>query len=550
MKFFGLRGLSIRWKLQISFFLVTMITIVVNRLVGYGELEHLISIAKEHGVEEALITDLDARLSAYVTDSFWQSGIEFVILFIIISILANRFVSPIKSLCRALEGIERGDLTHAVENKSSDEIGILERSFNGMLSNLTEIIRNIDGNSKKMAQSAYQVATISNEIAGVSKAEHSRSEEVTEATEQLRNISDSVNSLADDVSLRAEKTEQCAQEGIQTVQINISHMDNTVDEVNNASKEIGSLKESANQIHEILGTITEIADQTNLLALNAAIEAARAGEMGRGFAVVADEVRGLAFRTTASTSEINKIINDLSTHVERVSGAMHHVVEGVHTSQEKAKETSAVIERMVSEVTETAQVNHKIAQVSKEQLEQFGSLKESLDRLFDTFQESSIKVETTATIGDDLHRVSESMGQVLSKFTYERDENFVADAHEKRNSPRVEAHLRVRVIQNSVAHESICRDFSMTGMQLRFKEYLDENLPIFLDIYLPYDNLEQYTNQKPVRIQATIAWQRESDKEVACGVMYKELRPAQRSHIKKCFTYYNKNPEFVDAAQG
>lgn len=54
MKFLGLRGLSIRWKLQISFFLVTMITIVVNRLVGYGELDHLISIAKEHGVEEVV----------------------------------------------------------------------------------------------------------------------------------------------------------------------------------------------------------------------------------------------------------------------------------------------------------------------------------------------------------------------------------------------------------------------------------------------------------------------------------------------------------------
>lgn len=550
MKFLGLRGLSIRWKLQISFFLVTMITIVVNRLVGYGELEHLISIAKEHGVEEVLITDLDARLSAYVTDSFWQSGIEFVILFIIIAILANRFVTPIKSLCRALEGIEKGDLTHAVENKSSDEIGILERSFNGMLSNLTEIIRNIDGNSKKMAQSAYQVATISHEIAGVSKAEHSRSEEVTNATEQLRSISDSVNALAEDVNLRAEKTEQSAHEGIQTVQINISHMENTVEEVNKASNEIDNLKESANQIHEILGTITEIADQTNLLALNAAIEAARAGEMGRGFAVVADEVRGLASRTTASTSEINKIINDLSTHVERVSGAMIQVVDGVHTSQEKAKETSAVIERMVGEVTETVQVNHKIADVSKEQLEQFGSLQASLDNLFDTFKESSVKVETTATIGDDLHRVSESMSQVLSKFTYEHDENFVADENEQRDSPRIDAHLRVRVVQNAKESESICRDFSMTGMQLRFNEYLDDKLPAFLDVYLPYDNLDDYTSQKPVRIQAAIAWQRESGKEIACGVKFNELRPAQAKHIKKCFAYYNKNPEFVREAQG
>ncbi len=537
-------GLSIRWKLQISFFLVTMITIVVNRMVGYGEMEHLIDIAKGHGVDGALISDLDARLSAYITDSFWQSGIEFVILFAIIAVLAKRFVAPIKSLCIALEGIEKGDLSRAVENKSHDEIGILERSFNGMLTNLTKIIRNIDDNSKQMAQSAYQVATISHEIADVSKAEHSRSEEVASATEQLRSISDSVHTLAEDVSQKAKKTEACAQEGIQSVQSNIAQMENTVDEVNKASGEIESLKASADQIHEILGTISEIAEQTNLLALNAAIEAARAGETGRGFAVVADEVRSLAARTAASTDEINKIINALSSNVEGVSGAMQGVVCSVHVSQEKTKDISSVIERMANEVSETAEVNHRISDVSNEQLGKFRFLSSSLDRLFETFGESSAKVETTATIGDDLYRVSESMNKVLSGFVYQRDNALEVRENEKRMAPRVDAHLRVHVDHDGQAYETICRDLSMTGMQLRFNQALDEQMPLNLKIYLPYENLDEYARQIPVSIQAEIAWQRQSGDDYLCGVKFVDLNDNQSKQLTHCFSFFNKNPEY------
>ncbi|MEK7323308.1 MAG: methyl-accepting chemotaxis protein, partial [Pseudomonadota bacterium] len=485
-------ALSIQWKLQFGFFLVTMITIVVNRWVGYGELEKLIGIAHVNGASAAMIQQLDQRLNAYVAASVWQSGIEFIILFFVISLLAKLFSRPIKNLCRALEGIEQGDLTRVVENHSLDEIGILEHSFNAMLSNLTNIIRNIDDNSKQMAQSAYQVATISHEIAKVSKNEHSRSEEVSSATEQMRNISAAVRQLAEEANSRSVETEKCARAGINTVHRNISEMAVTVNEVDRAAHEMNQLKDASQQIFNILTTIRTIAEQTNLLALNAAIEAARAGEAGRGFAVVADEVRGLAVRTTESTGQISAIIDDLNHRVERVSSAMAGVVNRVNASQEIARATSQAIEGVVQEVVQTAQANQKISSVSVEQMEQFQLLRSSLDRLFETFKESSTKVETTASIGDDLYKVSESMSGLLSQFVYERHAAVEAANHEKRRTPRIERHLRVRVAQQDVLRESICKDMSMTGMQLRLKERLQDGMPLRLDIFLPYDKLSEY----------------------------------------------------------
>src|SRR3569623_2122436 len=122
-------ALSIQWKLQFGFFLVTMITIVVNRLEGYNEQKKLNEIARSSGVAAPVTQQQDARLAYYVVASLWQSGLEFVILFFVISLLAKLFSRPIKILVRALAGIEKGDLTHAVEYRSLDEFGILEGCF-------------------------------------------------------------------------------------------------------------------------------------------------------------------------------------------------------------------------------------------------------------------------------------------------------------------------------------------------------------------------------------------------------------------------------------
>ncbi len=537
-------ALGIQGKLQLGFFVVTMVTIIVNRWEGYGELKELIEIAHRHGVSGTVLAELNRRLGAYVTASVWQSAMEFLILFLVISMLAKLFTRPIKNLCNALAGIEKGDLTRAVESHSLDEIGILERSFNAMLSNLTSVIRNIDDNGRQMAQSAYQVATISHEIAKVTKHEQSRSDEVNAATTQLQDISASVEKIADEANDYARQTEKCAQDGLVSVQRNIQEMDNTVGEVNRAAQEMTELKDAAQQIYNIIGTISTIAEQTNLLALNAAIEAARAGEAGRGFAVVADEVRGLAIRTTDSTGEISAIINELKVRMEKAAATMASVVNRVNGSQETARDTSQVIGQIAREITISVDANNRISTVSRTQMENIVSLQKSLDLLFDTFHENSAKVETTATIGDDLYRVSESLKELLSQFTFEHDEAAESSPVNMRANPRLERHLRVHVEQGGQSYESICRDFSMTGIQLRTKEPMDTKTQLSLSVFLPYDNLSDYGQQEPLRLKGKIVRQNPDGNGYASGVKFDALDAAQRQRLQACFHYFNKQPEY------
>jgi methyl-accepting chemotaxis protein len=540
------KALSIRWKLQIGFFMVTMITTVYNRMLASHELGQMVELARKGGVDQQVISQLEANHSAYIFNSFWESGLEFMLQFILIGFVASMFVKPIKALCVALKEVEKGDLTREVEHLSRDEIGTLEESFNDVLAKLNHIMREVDESGKEMEQSAFQIAKISHEIAEVGRKEQSRSDEVNTATRQLHEISESVQVRASEATVRARETAARANEGIDIVHKNISEMEGTVQEVNQAAGKIAELEKSAAQIHAIITTIQAIAEQTNLLALNAAIEAARAGEQGRGFAVVADEVRKLAERTTTSAGEISRIVGQLGGKVHEVTASMNVVVGKVHDNQKLAGETATVIERISADVAETASANTGISEASGGQIRNVDILQKTLEELFSTLHESSDKVETTAIIGDGLHKVTGKMNQLMAGFTFNHSQSILAEQHEKRTAPRASNRLLVRVEQGDLAMECCSLDFSMSGIRLQMNKKLDRTNPIMMELYLPQDDLAQYRTQKPVRVPGKISWQRVEDDKYVCGVAYENVTGEVERGLRECFKYYNKQPEFGD----
>ena len=544
-------ALSIRWKLQFGFFAVTMITTIFNRMLASNELGKMVHIAQSNNVDAKVVEQLQANHNAYIFNSFWESGLEFAIQFMVIGFVASMFVRPIKALCDALKAIEQGDMTKGVKITSYDEIGVLERSFNGMLNVLNNLLGNVSERGKEMGQSAYQIATISREIAEVSKHENQRSDEVNSVTEELNNISQSVQQLAQDAAERAYQTEEHAKQGMDKVQSNISMMEQTGQDVDQASNEIAELEAAADEIHKIIGTINTIAEQTNLLSLNAAIEAARAGEQGRGFAVVADEVRSLSKNTSSSVSEISTIIDTLNNKVAQVTTTMSSVVARVKSTQEQAHETSDVIEMMAAEASESAMAGNKITHASQEQGQQLVALKETLNSLFETLGESSSKVETTAAIGDDLFGVTEKMKKLLAGFSFNYEETIEQQQHEQRQHPRAQHSLLAKIKKGHLQMEGITSDLSLSGMQLRVPDKLDELDNVHMKMFLPYTDIHQYEKQIPMTFTGKVAWSKEDEKhgrqQYIYGVEFTNINEQQQQHIKQAFEFFSKNAEFKQA---
>lgn len=215
------------------------------------------------------------------------------------------------------------------------------------------------------------------------------SQRTQEQSENLDNVESSMDQMNDIIKKNEDNTKKANQMSISAHEI----ADNGKKIVDQTVDAISVIKNSNLKIADIMGFIEEIAFQTNLLALNAAVEAARAGEHGRGFAVVANEVKMLANRSSKSSIEIKKLIND---NIETVS-------EGARLS---GMSGSALVE-IVEAINGVKNIVTEISNASKEQssaIKQVSKDLQEMDKM--TRQNASTTEQVTAAseaMGEDAH---------------------------------------------------------------------------------------------------------------------------------------------------
>jgi methyl-accepting chemotaxis protein len=344
----------------------------------------------EKGVEE---TDRIATSGAQsmVTSANVMTGGMFaaVVVGVILAVLITRgIVGPLVRGVDFARQVAGGNLNARIEAEGTDEVGMLARALQEMVSRLREIVIGVQNAGANVSDGSQQISSSAQEMSqGASEQAASAEEAAASVEEMAANIRQNADNAAETEKI-ARKSAEDARESGQAVSDTVSAM---------------------REIAEKISIVEEIARQTDLLALNAAIEAARAGDMGRGFAVVAAEVRKLAERSQTAAGEIGKLSGSSVAVAERAGEMLTHLVPDIQKTAELVQEISAA----------SAEQNRGADQITL-----------AIGQLDQVIQQNASAAEEMASTSEELASQAEQLRLAIGFFKVEGNEHRLGGKYE------------------------------------------------------------------------------------------------------------------------
>ncbi|WP_138753909.1 methyl-accepting chemotaxis protein [Paenibacillus sinopodophylli] len=371
-----------------------------------------------------------------------------LLLSIAVGVIISRLVTkPIVQLTGLFKKLSSGDLTVTASGRYSGEFKELADSFNTMAERNKDLIssmngsiavlhnstRELDQTSSRTSVSIMETSTTTSEIA---KAMESQANDTESIVNKFMDVGDKIASATSKSHRIKEKADaitdifEANHEVIETlVAINVRNEE----EVRKISEITRQLAESSSGIGRMTDAIAEIANQTKLLALNASIEAARAGEHGRGFAVVASEIRKLAEQTSIQSQDINAIVGQTISHVEKNNQSVH-IIEGItvqhNDSVGQTKQSfdlvSGHVQNIIEQVRAMVEELHEIENDKNDVLDAAQNLSASgeevsasVEEVTATVQEQAAMVQQLAEMVTTIDRLTQDLASASAQFKTE-----------------------------------------------------------------------------------------------------------------------------------
>ncbi|SQG00283.1 histidine kinase, HAMP region: chemotaxis sensory transducer [Paucimonas lemoignei] len=330
--------------------------------------------------------------------------------------LSVSIIRPVRQALQIASTIADGNLSSQAIPEGKDETAQLLQMLGRMRSNLHGTIEQIYAAANQLSQSVQEMSSITESGAENLRLQNTEIEQAAVAVNQMSQAAMEVASNASNTATESQASNAAAAKGQLRLAETIGSIKELTGNVLDTSHQAEGLAERTLSISKILDVIRAIANQTNLLALNAAIEAARAGEAGRGFAVVADEVRSLAQRTSASTTEIEGLINSVQQSTQETAEALRMTANQANVTLEQAAATGEALTVIISSTSTINDRNLLIASAAEQQAQVAGEVDRNLSSIRDLSTQSASGAQQTTTASNALSVLATDLNVMVQRF--------------------------------------------------------------------------------------------------------------------------------------
>jgi methyl-accepting chemotaxis protein len=341
-----------------------------------------------------------------------------IILFMLSKLIKSLGAEP-AVLVEKVKEIATGDFTVQLDIPKGDNASIAY-NVKIMVDDLNNLFYHTSNLLTTLRTATIELSKSADSLSAGMVEQTNRSSQISASSEETSATTAEIAGNISDIAAFSSQTADTVLKGKNTVSNSVEKISLIKSTVDEASAQVNQLSTKSAEIKNIVAVITNIADQTNLLALNAAIEAARAGESGRGFAVVADEVRKLAENTQKSTSEIALLITSNQKEIDNVIRSMRGVIAQVNEGVESSQQTTVMLEKIESGVTQLHNMVFSISSATKEVSVASNLILNDISSVVAISSEVKVTTDNLEKNVENLKKVYEALEERMNQFKVQK----------------------------------------------------------------------------------------------------------------------------------
>lgn len=328
-----------------------------------------------------------------------------------------KIASPIRRLTEAAEKLAQGRMDVEVEVKGKDELAMLCKMFNGMVSSIRGMISKLKEAADRVSEMSGEALKAASQHSSNTAEQYAAINEVTATMEEIHQTSQSISEQAQGVLGVARKAVDISSSGEEVVQEMIENTHSMKERIESIAQSILSLSEQTQSIAEITASVSDIAEQSRLLAFNAAIEATKAGEYGRGFSVIASEIRNLAEQSQSATTQIKQILSDIQQAVNSAVMITEEGTRGAEASIKLANRAGEAIRDLAEIIEESATSAENIANAISQQRIGIEQATSAIQHINETTKANLDKTRQIESALQSLNELAEELRKAIGRYT-------------------------------------------------------------------------------------------------------------------------------------